>query len=204
MDRQVEEDLCTLEPVCEFYGWLGVEEVIVVDPHSGETIRFLEKYKVNARAVYPIKEWLPTIMQDFNFSKNAVVVLPDNGANNRYGDYLRGKMNVCAFDKKRDPITRKITEIRLVEGAVIPGATHIVVDDICAKGSTALETAEYLNSQGAGELILVVTFLETTALEGNVLSRRKSPYKKVFTSQACMREAHPMVHYMPVDVDYYV
>lgn len=204
MDRQVEDDLCTLEPICDFFGWLGVEEVIVVDPHSGKTMEYLEKAKVNARAVYPIRDWLPKIMKDFGFSKSDAIVLPDNGANSRYGDELRGHVNLCVLDKKRDPITRKITEIRLKEGTVVPNAKYIIVDDICAKGSTALETAEYFKSRGAGEFVLVVSHLERTALEGNVLSKRKSPFRKVYTSDSCMREPHPMVCYMDVDAKFYV
>lgn len=209
MDRKFEDDLFTLKYVCKFINTLAFEKVVVMEPHSEKTMELLNNgetllshlpkdrvFENRAQDIFIIEEWLPQVMLEIGFSdEKDIIVFPDKGAAKRYS-YLPYK-NVCIFKKTRDPITRDITEMVLIEGTVTLGAKCIIVDDISTKATTALKAAAVLKNLGASMVILMVAHAEKEVFKGNLLSRT-SPIERVYTSTSLMREKHEKIHYLKV------
>ena len=198
MDRKIEGDLFTLQYVCNFINQLNFAKVIVMEPHSEETMKRLER----AKAVYPVKDWLKDIQADIGFTENDHIIFPDKGAAARYADC--GYANVCVFEKKRDLITGKIEDMRLTNGKVNSGAKCIIIDDLCSKGGTFAWSGDILKQMGASEVVLAVSHCEETIFQGSLLSG-ESPISKIYTSTSIMREnTCPKIKFMDVDVANYV
>lgn len=197
MDRKIEGDLFTLQYVTEFINWLGFAKVVVMEPHSDKTMNMLE----NATAIYPVRDWLAEVQEEIGFSENGHIVFPDKGAAARYAD--SDYANICILEKKRNPITGNIEDMRLKEGKVNPGSKCIIIDDLCSKGGTFAWAGDILKSLGASEVYLVVSHCEETIFDGKLLTE-DSPISRVYTSTSIMCKEHPKIKYMDVDVTKYV
>ena len=196
MDRKIEGDLFTLQYVCNFINWLNFAKVVVMEPHSGKTIELLER----VTAIYPVKDWLPKVQKEIGFTVNDHVVFPDKGAAARYAD--SDYANICIMEKKRNPITGHIEDMRLKEGTVNPGAKCIIIDDLCSKGGTFAWAGSILKSLGASEIYLIVSHCEETIFDGKLLTE-DSPISKVYTSTSIMSKQHLNIEFMDVDVTEY-
>lgn len=197
MDRKIDEDLFTLQYVCNFINWLNFEKVVVMEPHSDKTMKMLER----AIAVYPVNDWITAVKEEIGFSENDHVVFPDKGAAARYAH--SGYTNTCILEKKRNPITGNIEDMRLKEGKVNLGAKCIIIDDLCSKGGTFAWAGSILKSLGASEVYLVVSHCEETIFNGKLLTE-DSTISKVYTSTSIMCKEHPNIKFMDVDVTNYV
>lgn len=197
MDRKIEGDLFTLQYVCHFINWMKFEKVVVMEPHSNETMMRL----IRSTPVYPVTDWLPKVKREVGFSQNDHIIFPDKGAAARYAD--SNYSNICIMEKKRNPITGKIEDMHLKEGKVNPGAKCIIIDDLCSKGGTFAWAGNILKSLGASEVYLVVSHCEETIFEGTLLTK-DSPISKVYTSKSIMCKEHPNIVYMDVAVMVYV
>jgi len=196
MDRKIEGDLFTLQYVCRLINWLNFQRVIVMEPHSEKTIQLLER----AEDIYPAMQWLPQIMAENGFTDSDQIIFPDKGAAARYAGSETA--NLCVMAKKRDPITGKILEMKLVIGHVNPGAKCIIVDDLSSKGGTFVWAASILKAAGAGEIYLVVTHCEEAIFDGAVLAE-DSPILRVYTSKSMMSREHPRITFMSVEAKDY-
>lgn len=193
MDRKIPGDLFTLKYTCEFINWLEFEKVVVMEPHSEKTVQMLERVK----PIYPVKDWVKAE----ELSEQVQVVFPDKGAAARYAN--SGYKNVCIMEKRRDPITGRIENMCIKEGAVVPGSKCIIIDDLCSKGGTFVWAGAILKAAGASEVILVVSHCEETIFEGTLL-KENSPIDTIYTSKSIMCKEHPKIKYMDVDVASYV
>lgn len=193
MDRKIEGDLFTLKYTCDFVNWLKFTKVIVMEPHSDKTVQMLER----VQPIYPVKDWVKAE----ELSNQVQVVFPDKGAAARYAN--SNYKNVCIMEKKREPITGKIENMRIKEGTVIPGSKCIIIDDLCSKGGTFAWAGSILKDAGASEVVLVVSHCEETIFEGALL-KENSPISMVYTSTSIMEKEHPKIKYMDVDVASYV
>lgn len=196
MDRKIEGDLFTLQYVCNFINWLNFAKVVVMEPHSGKTMELLER----ATAIYPVKDWLPKVQNEIGFTENDHVVFPDKGAAARYAD--SDYANICIMEKKRNPITGKIEDMRLKEGTVNLGSKCIIIDDLCSKGGTFAWAGSILKALGASEVYLIVSHCEETIFDGKLLAEG-SPISKVYASTSIMCKEHPNIEFMDVDVTNY-
>lgn len=193
MDRKIDGDLFTLQYVASFINWLNFKKVVVMEPHSEKTMKLLER----ATAIYPVKDWLPAVQKEIGFTEKDHVVFPDKGAAARYAD--SGYANICIMEKKRNPITGNIEDMRLKEGKVNPGSKCIIIDDLCSKGGTFAWAASILKSLGASEVYLIVSHCEETIFNGKLLTE-DSPISKVYASTSIMCKEHPNIEYMDVNV----
>lgn len=193
MDRKIEGDLLSLQYNCKYINWLKFSKIIVMEPHSDKTIQMLQ----NATAVFPVKDWIKAD----KLPKNVQIVFPDKGAVARYSDC--GYKNVCVMQKTRNPHTGWITDMHLKEGTVIPGATCVIIDDLCATGGTMLRAANILKEAGAKKIVLAVTHCERNVFNGELL-KDDSPISKIYTSKSIMSIEHPKIQYMDIDVMGYV
>lgn len=140
------------------------------------------------------------MQKEIGFTENDHIVFPDKGAAARYAN--SGYANICIMEKKRNPTTGKIEDMRLKEGKVNPGAKCIIIDDLCSKGGTFAWAGSILKSLGASEVYLIVSHCEETIFEGKLLTEG-SPISKVYTSSSIMCKEHPNIQYMDVNVSNY-
>lgn len=197
MDRKIEGDLFTLQYACNFINWLNFTKVVVMEPHSDKTLKMLER----AKPIYPVKDWLPKVQQEIGFSENDHIVFPDKGAAARYAD--SGYENVLVLEKKRNPLTGNIEDMRLKEGKVNPGSKCIIIDDLCSKGGTFDWAGSILKAAGASKVVLVVSHCEETIFAGKLLTLG-SKIDMVYTSTSIMSKEHPKIKFMDVNVKSYV
>lgn len=193
MDRKIEGDLFNLKYICSYINWLNFAKIIVMEPHSDATMHLLER----ATAVYPVKDWI----KPEEIGRGVQIVFPDKGAVARYSDC--GYQNICVMQKTRDPFSGWITDMHHKEGAIIPGAKCIIIDDLCATGGTMFRAANILKEMGASEIVLVVSHCEPKVFDGDLL-KEGSPISKIYTSKSIMSIEHPMIQYMDIDVMKYV
>ena len=193
MDRKIEGDLFNLKYICSYINWLNFAKIIVMEPHSDATMRLLER----ATAVYPVKDWI----KPEEIGTGVQIVFPDKGAVARYSDC--GYQNICVMQKHRDPSSGWITDMHHKEGAIVPGAKCIIIDDLCATGSTMYRAANILKEMGASEIVLVVSHCEPKVFDGDLL-KAGSPVSKIYTSRSIMSIEHPKIQYMDIDVMKYV
>ena len=198
MDRKIEGDLFTLQYVTGFINWLNFAKVVVMEPHSDKTMKMLER----ATAIYPVKDWLSEVQNEIGFSEERDhIVFPDKGAAERYAN--SGYANICIMEKKRNPITGNIEDMRLKEGTVNHGSKCIIIDDLCSKGGTFAWAGSILKSLGASEVYLIVSHCEETIFNGKLLTEG-STISRVYTSTSIMCKEHPNIKYMDIDVTSYV
>lgn len=197
MDRKIEGDLFTLQYVCSFINALNFVKVVVMEPHSAETMKRLQK----AKAIYPVRDWLPEVQKEIGFSEGDHIVFPDKGAAARYAD--SEYENICIMEKRRNPQTGRIESLRLKEGKVNPGSKCIIIDDLCSKGGTFAEASRILRTLGAKEVYLVVSHCEETIFKGTLLEE-ESFINRVYASTSMTDKGHPKIKYMNIDVASYV
>lgn len=197
MDRKIEGDLFTLQYVCDYINRMKFTKVVVMEPHSIQTMKLLKR----ATAVYPVKDWLPEVQKEIGFGENDHIVFPDKGAAARYAD--SGYANVCVMEKKRNPFTGQIENMYLKEGKVNPGSKCIIIDDLCSKGGTFAWASSILRSLGASEVYLIVSHCEDTLFDGKLLDE-DSPVSRIYTSTSMMNIPHPKIKFMDVDVNTYI
>lgn len=193
MDRKIEGDLFTLKYTCDFINWLQFTKVVVMEPHSAKTLEMLDR----VTPIYPVKDWVKAE----EVGENVQIVFPDKGAAARYAN--SGYKNVCIMEKRRNPITGKIEDMRIKEGEIVPGSKCIIIDDLCSQGGTFAWAGDILKDAGASEVVLVVSHCEETIFKGSLLEE-DSPISMVYTSTSIMDKKHPKIKYMDVDVTSYV
>jgi ribose-phosphate pyrophosphokinase len=201
MDRKIDGDMFTLKYICQFIAGLNFEQIIIVEPHSAETVKLLENLGQNVRWVCPVLKWLPQVMAkiDFDLAVDAVV-LPDKNAAKRYRDI---GYRTVVLSKRRNLKTGRILDLELVEGKVNPGSKCLILDDLCSKGGTFKWAGQILRAAGAAEISLLVTHLESAVFRGQLL-QSDSPIGQIFASRSLTNCKHPKIEYLEMEVDDYV
>lgn len=195
MDRKIDGYLFTLDSICFFLNSLQFEKVVVIDPHSEETLRLLDR----VHPVYLVVEELTKIKKQIGFDEEKdCIVFPDRGAYERYLLFLYKSKNICVFKKQRNNVSNDIVYHEIETGKINPGASCIVIDDLCSKGDTLLRTVEKLVQLGAGDIYLAVSHCENTALGGELLKSER--VKTLFTSDSMMSTEHPKISYYDEEI----
>lgn len=85
------------------------------------------------------------------------LIVPDNGAKVKVPkNHFSGRITYC--EKKRDPVTGKLSGFEVPEVKVVKGEALVLVDDICDGGGTFIGIAEKLQKyRPKHKLILYVT-----------------------------------------------
>jgi len=187
MDRKMaSNDVHSLPYACKLINNLKFDKVIVLEPHSQESIRLLK----NATAKYPVLEWVDRIVEETNFDKKTdCIVFPDYGAIDRYkAERITKEFNYVFFKKKRDEATGWITDMELEE--VLPNGCKraIIIDDLCSFGGTFFKAGIILRGLGVEDVTLVVTHLENSVFQGKLLEKGVSPINRIYTSNSVIRD----------------
>jgi len=131
---------------------LGVDEILVVDPHSPSTSIAFNKSFSEIRTN-------PVISQDIkdNIKSDTIVVAPDLGAfkqNKTIADEL--KLPIAVIDKDRSTVQKDRVQANQVFGDV-KNKNVIIIDDIISTGSTLIGATNLLLDQGAASVRAIVT-----------------------------------------------
>ena len=213
MDRKIEGDIYTLKYICEFITKLQFPMIYVVDPHSAATSQLLfvpgrkpGRESDSPRIINPMKEWGGIVLNEIGFYPPLdCIVLPDKGAYNKYHDMCeKTNLNVRTFDKERCPTTGKILNMKLTQPIPSGCDKAVIIDDICSYGGTFYTAGQILRDIGVNDITLIVTHLEESVFEGNLLCDN-SPITRIYTSNSIIRtQTHPKINILPININNYI
>ena len=183
---KTDEDVFTLKYFAEFINSLGFSRVIVTDPHSS----------VSEALINNISVQFPDLDIDYaiEWSNANFLFFPDEGAMKRYAGAFT--LPYAFGIKNRNWKTGSILSLE-VAGSVdaIKGATILIVDDICSRGSTFFHSAKKLKELGAGKIYLYVTHCENTILQVELLE--SDLIERVFTTRSIFTANHDKIEVTP-------
>ncbi len=182
MDRvKRPEDVFTLKYFAECINFMSFASVTVLDPHSTVSEALIENIQIIRPDSY-IKKAIRWIN-----SNNLLLFYPDEGAMKRYSSVV--DLPYAFGFKRRDWQTREILELEIMGAKdLIEGSDILIIDDICAKGDTALYAAKTLKAHGAGKIYLFVTHCENTIAKNEVLT--SDLIKQVYTTDSICTVKH--------------
>jgi len=106
---------------------------------------------------------------------------PDAGAMNRYK--VSTKYKSAVGDKTRNFKDGKITRVE-IRGFI--GKKVLIVDDLCSRGGTFIESAKLLKEKGAKNIFLLVAHCEDNVFTGKVFDH----IDRIFTSKEMLSKDH--------------
>lgn len=132
---------------------IGAKRVNIVEPHSLTSLMLIkDSVGVLSTAEFFVKELLRSKEKNLD----AVVVLPDNGALNRYQIHGRYPYIVC--NKERDAETGKLLSFSVNVGETeCKDKDLVLLDDLCDGGGTFIGLALKLRELAPKSLSLLVT-----------------------------------------------
>ena len=130
--------LFTLKSVAKMINDRGIDEVLVLDPHSNVATALIDRSHV-----FPLSQ----VLQNF-YSEYDAVIAPDAGAGHRAQEAAEalGGLPVIQAEKTRDVATGKLSGFAV---NVEPKGHYLVFDDICDGGGTFLGLGEKIKEQKA-------------------------------------------------------
>lgn len=131
-----------LEVYADFIGTLILDQIIIFDPHSEETVRQLKGSDVGGHiTVVHSDELFDQVTMRAVLNQYDGIIAPDKGAVKRATAMADlAELPVFTATKKRDEGTGKLSGFTM-EG-LDPQKTYLIVDDICDGGGTFLGLAE--------------------------------------------------------------
>lgn len=183
----------TLKYISELINNLNFENVFILEPHSDVTLALINRSK----AIYPTKDYLRRVTEEVSFNdKTDFLFFPDAGAQKRYSD-LRGYNYLVGF-KKRDFMTGNIVSFEVLNNGNVDGGKVIIIDDLCSRGGTFVESAKKLREIGFKEVYLFVTHCENSIFEGGIYHKSEDGLlnssgiiNKIFTTDSILSKEDP-------------
>lgn len=184
MDRvKTYKDAFSLKYICDFINNMDFKTVTIMEPHSDVTPALLERTVV-LKFFEPAMDWL---IKEETCEKGDYIMYPDASAEKRYSERL--KMKYLLGIKHRDWATGKITDYQAFNttGEELNIKSNVfIVDDLCAKGTTAYQAGLALRNLGFKRIYLLVAHCEPTIFDGLLLNK-DSPVKTIYTSDSMNR-----------------
>jgi ribose-phosphate pyrophosphokinase len=143
---------------------LNFTRVRVFDPHSEVTTALVNNISVDTNENL-VSSALHTVLKG---KRKATIVSPDAGANKKIFNLCKQlkhlEITVVRADKKRDTKDGKIlgTEVFIDD---LKGEDCFIIDDICSRGGTFIALAKALKEKNAGDIYLIVSHYEGTAVK---------------------------------------
>lgn len=181
---QNDEEVFTLKHFAKVINWLNFTQVIVLDAHSRVSLALFDRI-VNRSPQPYIDEAIKRIG-----SQDLVTFFPDEGAMKRYST---SHNYPTAFGMKtRNPETGEVENLE-IKGDVnhINGSDALIIDDICARGDTALRCAKELKKAGAKRVFLFVSHCENTILDSTLIT--SNVLERVYTTPSIFTNAHEKI-----------
>ena len=160
MDRYNKDYIFSLKFFADFINDMLFDKVIMYEPHSDVSTAL-----INSCIVVDATE---IIVHDLiDYKEDAYFMFPDAGAEKRY---TAPTPNILVGSKERDFKTGDIIKFNVHGAEDLTGKTVYIMDDLCSRGGTFMGAASVLKEKGAKEIILVVTHLENTVLDGHLIA----------------------------------
>lgn len=179
MDREINDQLFSLELFGQIINSLNFDAVNVMDPHNKDvTIKC-----INNIYFTDINEYIHKVIDDF---KPDVIFFPDKGAMAKYPKELDLKGLPIIHGKKSRALEDKgrlLTMEVIHDDVDVEGKRVLIIDDICRKGGTFILGASELKKLGVGEIALYVSHCEACIFDGHVLDT-DSPISRVYTNDS--------------------
>lgn len=187
MDRTEGVAVFTLKYLCNLINNLNFKSVIIYEPHSEVSIALLDRVKV----VNMSKNLTEKLLKELSNGKEELyLVYPDAGAAKRYGKDIEYK-KILTASKERDFKTGFIKKLWINGEPKSKSFKAIIVDDLCSKGGTFILTASKLKEMGAVEIYLVVTHLENTVFQGELLEGNL--ITGIYTTNSILSKKHEKI-----------
>lgn len=144
----------SLKVVADFINSLGINKVLIKDPHSVVVTTILNNCEIISSDYSKIDD----LVRSNPFREKFIVVSPDAGAVKRSKAIAeKFDLRFAIADKKRNPATGQILSTEIF-GKIEAGDQIIVVDDICDGGRTFIELAKSIRKENYVTMHLFVTF----------------------------------------------
>lgn len=183
MDRVESKSVFTLKYLSDIINSLKFKKVIILEPHSDVTPALINRCRI-------VNVTLNLL--EYRLDDESYILLPDQGAEKRYGKYLNvDKDKILVGIKKRNFKTGRIESLSICGDIIVPEFKAIIVDDLCSKGGTFMMSAKKLRELGATKIILVVAHCEDTIFEGDIL--KTGLIDEVITTNSILTKKHDKI-----------
>lgn len=179
MDRTNQNYSMSLKFVTSFINSLNLKQVIIREPHSKVSLDLINNSEQDSWCIRNIDYAI-------NLFKIESIFYPDAGAMDRYLKGDNYDIPYATGSKSRDFRTGKIT------GLKISGATKervLIVDDLCSRGGTFVESAKLLKNEGALNVYLMVAHCEDNVFTGEIFNWIDG----IITSKEMLTKDHPRI-----------
>ncbi|AZV56493.1 ribose-phosphate pyrophosphokinase [Clostridium sp. AWRP] len=187
MDRTEGIMIFTLKHLCKLINSLNFESVTIYEPHSDVATALLDRVKVVNMSKILVEGLLKELSSE---EEEIYLVYPDAGAAKRYGKDIN-YAKILTANKERDFKTGFIKKLEINGSVKSKNFKAIIVDDLCSKGGTFVLTASKLKKMGADEIYLVVTHLEDTVFQGELL--KNDLIKAIYTTNSILSKEHEKI-----------
>lgn len=186
MDREINDQIFSLEIFAELINAMDFSIVRVYDPHS-----IVSEQLIKNLHIMPLEE---NILDLCEYKNIDVIMFPDKGARAKYTaryKTLCEKYPVIFAEKVRDLNNKgRILESKLVgdEDINLEGKNVLIVDDICVYGNTFKFASMALKKKGVNNVYLWVTHCEDVIYDGPLFT--EGHIDEVFTTNSIVRREH--------------
>lgn len=183
MDREINEQIFSLELFANLINSLKFCKVKVLDPHS-----IVSEELIKNLVILPIEYIISGIANSRNID---VIMFPDKGARKKYTERYKNlceKFPVIYAEKVRDLENKgKILCSKIVgdENIDLNGKNILIIDDICVYGNTFKFASMALREKGANNVCLWVTHCENVIVDGPLFSEGHIDH--VYTTNSIIR-----------------
>lgn len=200
MDREIPEgnQLFSLKYFGEIINRAGFDKVVVLDPHSSETLR-----QINDVEEADLEGYVKQVIDDF---KPDYIFYPDKGAYSKYPEVLKGIDIPYFYGTKIRDLGHcgriLMDEYELHDAPDLNDKSVLIIDDIVALGGTAYAAGMALKQAGAKEVALYISHAENGIFMGRLLDDAGAdetgfgkPVDKVYTAGTIpLVRNHPDLH----------
>lgn len=172
--------LFTLRSVAEMINVRDFSRVVILDPHSPETVK-----RIRNAVVYPLSLVAAKVWHGYSG-----IISADKGGRDR-AEQFAAALNLPIFygSKHRDVSTGKLTGFGL---DTIPFGHYLVVDDICDGGGTFIGLGNKIREQGSYADLFV-----THGIFSKGTSDLRKVFKNIYTTDS--RDIHD-THVLTIEV----
>lgn len=183
MDREINDQIFSLELFANVINSLGFTKVKVLDPHS-----IVSENLINNLVIMPLEHVIEDIIKKLNVD---VIMFPDKGARKKYTERYK---NICSehpviyAEKVRDLENKgRILCSKIVgdEDIDLTGKNVLIIDDICVYGNTFKFASMALKEKGVNQVSLWVTHCENVIVDGPLFTEGHIDH--VYTTNSIIR-----------------
>lgn len=167
MDREINEQMFSMEVFADILGKFKFRRVYVLDPHSNVCVDVLKNANMSVEII-DLEKYINKVIDDF---KPDYICYPDKGAYHKYPGVLANiKLPFFFGEKTRDLANKgKITDYQLVGAPDLKDKKVLIIDDICCLGGTAYNAAVEMKKLGAKEVAFYISHCENGIFAGKIL-----------------------------------